>query len=183
VYNYIQIERSCSSKESVWKLSPLPNNVYRIGSGGATLHILELLSDLHGDRLETWRTLIIHAGTHAQTKPNGGHSNLSPQIVNPQILGIIWLSQIRKFPRCASPQSQIRNFLLWLIRNFFLCSSLLIAIFHLRAARMKFQGWFYLADIACYKLTKHLGQKIDDICLPFYLFYFMIMLSTVCVVF
>ena len=37
-------------------------HVFRIGSGGSTLHILQLLADQHGDDLDTWRTLIIHAG-------------------------------------------------------------------------------------------------------------------------
>ncbi len=40
------------------------------------------------------------------SKTKGGHANFvgSPQIANPQILGLISQSQTRIFLRCASPQ-------------------------------------------------------------------------------
>ena len=42
----------------------------RIGSGGSTLHILRQLREEFGERLESWRVLLIHAGGYSKRLPS-----------------------------------------------------------------------------------------------------------------
>ncbi len=83
--------------------------------------------------------------TSINLKLRSGHANFvqSPQISNPQILGLIPLSQVRKFLGVQVLKSQFCKFL-W-------CSHLLIAnlqIFHHRTSSMKF-----LFSNVCYTLS------------------------------
>ncbi|KAF7695743.1 fucose-1-phosphate guanylyltransferase [Silurus meridionalis] len=43
---------------------------YKIGNGGSTLHVLQLLSDEYGDTLSRFRVLLIHAGGWSQRLPH-----------------------------------------------------------------------------------------------------------------